>query len=102
MACRSPPVRRSTSHPAPTGAGAPGGAGGGVIATIVDTTVLSETVVAAFVAGVGTTIVFSLAILGATRSPRRNATATVSKRRFSALTVVGLLATGRRFSPRWS
>ena len=40
---------------------------GDVIATIVDTKALWETVVAAFVAGVGTTIVFSLAILGATR-----------------------------------
>ena len=36
-------------------------------ATIVDTKALWETVVAAFVAGVGTTIVFSFAILGATR-----------------------------------
>ena len=38
-----------------------------MIATIVDTKALWETVAAAFVAGVGTTIVFSLAILGATR-----------------------------------
>ena len=43
-----------------------------VIATIVDTTALWETVVAAFVAGVGTTIVFSLAILGATRFAEAN------------------------------
>ena len=41
-----------------------------MIATIVDTKALWETVVAAFVAGVGTTIVFSLAILGATRFAR--------------------------------
>ena len=38
-----------------------------MIATIVDTTALWQTVVAAFVAGVGTTFVFSLAILGAAR-----------------------------------
>ena len=38
-----------------------------MIATIVDTKALWETVVAAFVAGVGTTIIFSFAILGATK-----------------------------------
>ena len=43
-----------------------------MIATIVDTEALWETVVAAFVAGVGTTIVFSLAILGATRFAEAN------------------------------
>ena len=37
------------------------------LATIVDTKALLETVVAAFVAGVGVTFVFSLAILGAAR-----------------------------------
>ena len=38
-----------------------------MIATIVDTKALWETVVAAFVAGVGTTVVFSIGILGATK-----------------------------------
>jgi hypothetical protein len=38
-----------------------------VLATIVDTEALWQTVVAAFIAGVGTTLVFSLAILGAAR-----------------------------------
>jgi hypothetical protein len=65
-----------------------------VIATIVDTTALWQTIVAAFVAGVGTTFVFSLAILGATRlseatrdGNRLHATF------FGALMVLGLLAT---------
>ena len=43
-----------------------------MIATIVDTKALWQTVVAAFVAGVGTTFVFSLAILGATRFAEAN------------------------------
>ena len=38
-----------------------------MLATIVDTSALWQTIVAAFVAGVGTTLVFSLAILGAAR-----------------------------------
>ena len=38
-----------------------------MIATIVDTSALWQTIVGAFVAGVGTTIVFSFAILGAAR-----------------------------------
>ncbi len=38
-----------------------------MLATIVDTEALWQTVVAAFIAGVGTTLVFSLAILGAAR-----------------------------------
>ncbi len=65
-----------------------------MIATIVDTKALWETVAAAFVAGVGTTIVFSLAILGATRFSEANREgerfqATI----FGALGVIGLLAT---------
>ena len=43
-----------------------------MIATIVDTKALWETVVAAFTAGVGTTIVFSIAILGATKFAEAN------------------------------
>ena len=42
-----------------------------MLATIVDTSALWQTIVAAFVAGVGTTLVFSLAILGLPGSPRR-------------------------------
>jgi hypothetical protein len=38
-----------------------------MLATIVDTQALLKTVVAAFVAGVGVTLIFSLAILGASR-----------------------------------
>ena len=38
-----------------------------MIATLVDTTALWQTIVVAFAAGVGTTVVFSIAILGATR-----------------------------------
>ncbi len=65
-----------------------------MIATIVDTEALWQTVVAAFAAGVGTTVVFSLAILGATRFSEASrdghrAQATL----FGALTVLGLLAT---------
>ena len=65
-----------------------------MIATIVDTEALWQTVVAAFAAGVGTTIVFSLAILGAARFSEANregqrAQATV----YGALMVLGLLAT---------
>jgi hypothetical protein len=65
------------------------------LATIVDTKALWETVVAAAVAGVGTTVIFSIAILGfvksaeATRSAR-SAEATV----FGVLAAVGLIATG--------
>jgi hypothetical protein len=65
-----------------------------MIATIVDTEALWQTVAGAFVAGVGTTIMFSLAILGATRFGAANRDgyrfqATI----FGALTVIGLLAT---------
>ena len=38
-----------------------------MLATVVDTGALLKTVAAAFVAGVGVTLVFSLAILGASR-----------------------------------
>lgn len=65
-----------------------------MIATIVDTKALWETVVAAFVAGVGTTIVFSVAILGATRFAEANRHGhTVQATVFGALAIVGLLAT---------
>jgi len=65
-----------------------------MIATIVDTTALWETVVAAFVAGVGTTIIFSLAILGASRFAEANREdQRFAAVMFGALTVIGLLAT---------
>jgi hypothetical protein len=38
-----------------------------ILATIVETDALLKTIVAAFVAGVGVTFIFSLAILGASR-----------------------------------
>jgi hypothetical protein len=62
-----------------------------MLATIVDTQALLRTVVAAFVAGVGVTLVFSLAILGAARFAElsrdgRPAAATA----FGALAVVTL------------
>lgn len=38
-----------------------------MLATVVDTQALLKTIVAAFIAGVGVTLVFSLAILGASR-----------------------------------
>ena len=65
-----------------------------MIATIVDTTALWQTVVAAFCAGVGTTIVFSLAILGAARFSEANREGhRLQATMFGALTLVGLLAT---------
>ncbi len=65
-----------------------------MIATIVDTEALWQTIVAAFAAGVGTTIVFSLAILGATRFSEANRDGHgVQAVVFGALTALGLLAT---------
>jgi hypothetical protein len=65
-----------------------------MIATIVDGDALWQTIAAAFVAGVGTTLVFSLAILGATgfteASRHRR---TVQAALFGALALLGLLAT---------
>lgn len=64
-----------------------------MIATI-DTTALWETVAAAFVAGVGTTFVFSLAILGAARFTEANRDGrTLHSALFGGLAVLGLLAT---------
>ena len=65
-----------------------------MIATIVDTEALWQTVVAAFVAGVGTTIVFSLAILGAARlSEASREGHRLQATLFGALMAAGLLAT---------
>ena len=65
-----------------------------VLATIVDTKALWETVVAAFVAGVGVTTIFSIVILGFARSAEatrtgRSAEALV----FALVAAAGLLAT---------
>ena len=64
-----------------------------MLATIVDTDALLKTIVAAFIAGVGVTLIFSLAILGASRfadlsRDGRSAGAIA----FGALAVVALLA----------
>ena len=64
-----------------------------MLATIVDTGALLKTIAAAFIAGVGVTLIFSLAILGASRfvdlnRDGRSAGAIV----FGALAVVALLA----------
>ena len=64
-----------------------------MLATIVDTEALLKTIVAAFIAGVGVTLIFSLAILGASRfadlsRDGRSAGAIA----FGALAVVALLA----------
>jgi hypothetical protein len=64
-----------------------------MLATIVDTEALLKTIVAAFIAGVGVTLIFSLAILGASRfvdlsRDARSAGAIA----FGALAVVALLA----------
>jgi hypothetical protein len=64
-----------------------------MLATIVDTEALLKTIVAAFIAGVGVTLIFSLAILGASRfadlsRDGRSAEAIA----FGALAVVALLA----------
>jgi hypothetical protein len=65
-----------------------------VIATVVNTTELWQTVAAAFIAGVGVTSAFSLAVLGGARF----AEATRDGRPFvaamsAALAIAGLLAT---------
>jgi hypothetical protein len=66
-----------------------------VIATIVDTDALWETVVGATVAGIGTTFVFSLAILGAARFAEANRDGrTLEAGLFGALAVIGLAVTG--------
>jgi hypothetical protein len=65
-----------------------------VIATIVDIDALWQTVAAAFVAGVGTTLVFSLAILGVARFTEASREGrSLESALFAALTVLGLLAT---------
>ena len=65
-----------------------------MIATLVDTKALWETVVAAFVAGVGTTVVFSFAILGIARLAEANRQGrSLEAVLFGALAALGMLAT---------
>ena len=65
-----------------------------MFATIVDTSALWQTIAAAFVAGVGTTLVFSLAILGVARftEASRNGRS-LQAALFGGLALLGLLAT---------
>ena len=66
-----------------------------MIATVIDTEALWQTTVAAFIAGVGITFVFSLAILGIARfSEASREGRSFEAAAFGALAVVGLLATG--------
>ena len=65
-----------------------------MLATIVDTSALWQTIVAAFVAGVGTTLVFSLAILGVARLAEANRQGrSFQAAVFAGLALLGLLAT---------
>jgi hypothetical protein len=65
-----------------------------MIATIVDTQALLDTVIASVVAGVATTIVFSLTILGAVRFSDANRDGRqVEAAFFGVLAAVGALAT---------
>jgi hypothetical protein len=66
-----------------------------MIATVVDTRALWQTVLAAFVAGVGTTLVFSLAILGIARFAELSREGRVLESTlFGVLAALSLLATG--------
>jgi hypothetical protein len=64
-----------------------------LVATVVDTGELLQTVTAAFVAGVGVTVLFSLAVLGAARFTdlSRDGRA-VAASLFGVLAILGLLA----------
>ena len=65
-----------------------------ILATVVDTKALWETIVAATVAGVGTTLIFSVAILGFARSGEAaRAGRSAEAAAFGALAAAGLLAT---------
>jgi hypothetical protein len=64
-----------------------------MLATVVDTDALLKTVAAAFVAGVGVTLIFSLAILGAARfADLSRDDRPVAAVAFGALAVVALAA----------
>jgi hypothetical protein len=64
-----------------------------MVATIVDTGALLKTVAAAFVAGVGVTLIYSLAILGATRFAEMNRDGRpAAAASFAALAIVAVAA----------
>ena len=66
-----------------------------MLATIVDTHALLKTIAASFVAGVGVTMIFSLAILGASRFADMNRDGRpVAAIAFGVLGVVAFLAAG--------
>ncbi len=65
------------------------------MATIVDTAALWQTIVAASVAGIGVTFVYSLAILGASRASEANRRGRSGEAAFfGILAAIGVLATG--------
>lgn len=65
-----------------------------MLATVVDTKALWETVVGAFIAGVGTTVVFSFAILGMSRFSAANREGRAIKAAvFGVIAVSGVLTT---------
>jgi ABC-type polysaccharide/polyol phosphate export permease len=65
-----------------------------MIATIVDTTALLETIIAALVAGLGVMFTFSLAILGVSGSVEANRNGQrLQAALYVALAVIGTLAT---------
>jgi hypothetical protein len=64
-----------------------------MVATIVDTTALLESVLAALVAGVGVTLIFSLAILGNARFTELNRSGrSVAALAFGTMGVLALVA----------
>ncbi len=66
---------------------------GSLAATLVDTTALWETVVASLVAGVGVTLVFSIALLGAARFAEHNREGRIGAAvAFGALALLGAAA----------
>jgi hypothetical protein len=66
-----------------------------MLATIVDTQALLKTIAASFIAGVGVTLIFSVAILGASRFADMNRDGRpVAAVAFGVLGLVALLAAG--------
>jgi hypothetical protein len=66
-----------------------------MLATVVDTQALLKTIVASFVAGVGVTLIFSIAILGASKFADMNRDGRlVAAIGFGILGLVALLAAG--------
>jgi len=62
-----------------------------MLATLVDTGALLRTIAAAFIAGVGVTLIYSLAILGATRFAEMNRDGRpVAAASFGALAIVAV------------